>query len=428
MSYYAYLVETKNEYTINLINILAPFMYQGIKSIYDDAKTNADNDEILALFQKLLRKVPSWNEYLISQETGRIIKQSAKGEIIEDLIKAVIKSNIMILTNTPPEKKDNMRIKHDITTEKFIHYSYIEIAREIFQNPFLFYHCYDDYELKENQRKSIKIIKNSIEQAIRKLLPMNIILQNYLGSTFDPQNDNFEDQIPESDYNNLRQMLNNELPENSYQLTKKNNSQNNPQNNPSNPPNPPNPSPQFRSQSQQANIDVPQISVAFSVHKAKTENDANDDNNAKIKELARPNLSPIETKANNILLQKTSQAIIESQSKSPKSPKLQKMTKSQTRSSSKPKPKRQQNSNDVDDDESVSYFNQIQNNEFAGIYENTRKQTAKPKQAANKTYINYEEMNNNSSAYLNSIMHDVSSLDENVEVQNKSKYFKKTNI
>jgi len=91
MSYYLYLVETKKEYTIHLINSLTPLIYEGIASIYDDTKNNATEGEELKLFQSLLRKIPSWNNHLIEQETNRIIKLSQKDDIIEDLIKAVIK-------------------------------------------------------------------------------------------------------------------------------------------------------------------------------------------------------------------------------------------------------------------------------------------------------------------------------------------------
>ena len=221
MSYYLFLVETKKEYTIHLTNVLAPLMYEGINSIYEDAKNNSSDGEELKLFQSLLRKIPSWNEYLIERETNRIVKLSSKGDIIEDLIKAVIKSNIMILTNTSPEKKDNIRVKHDITTIKFIHNSYIEVARNIFQNPFLFYHKYNSFELKKNQREANEIIKKSIEQAIRKLLPMNMILQNYLGATFENQSDDFQNPIPNSDYNNLKNILNKDPYNNEkYELVK----------------------------------------------------------------------------------------------------------------------------------------------------------------------------------------------------------------
>ena len=208
MSYYLYLIETKKEYTIHLINELTPLMYEGIQSIYEEAKNNSNDNEELKLFQSLLRKIPSWNEHLIEQETNRIIKHSSKSDIIDDLINAVVKSNIMILTNTPPEKKDNLQIKHDISSTKFIHNSYIEVARNIFQNPYLFYHKLNSFELKKNQRESYDVIKKSIEQAIRKLLPMNVILQNYLGKTFDQnKTDDFENAISQSDYKNLKYLL-----------------------------------------------------------------------------------------------------------------------------------------------------------------------------------------------------------------------------
>jgi len=210
MSYYMFLVETKKEYTIHLINALTPLIYQGIQSIYDDVKNNVNDNDELKLFQSVLRKIPLWSDYIINKETSRILKDAEKGDIIEDLIKAVIKSNLMILTNTPPDKKDKLRIKHDITTIKFIHNSYIEVARNIFQNPYLFYHKYTSFELKKNQREANDIIKNSIEQAIRKILPMNIILQNYTGNSFHNNSDDFHNTIPDADYSKLKTLLKND--------------------------------------------------------------------------------------------------------------------------------------------------------------------------------------------------------------------------
>jgi len=219
MSNSIYLLETKKEYTIHLINTLTPLLYQGIQSIYDDVKNNiSDNDE-LKVFQSLLRKIPSWSDYIITNEVSRILKNAEKGEILEDLIRAVIKANIMILTDTPIEKKNKLRIKHDITTQKFIHSSYIEIARNIFQNPYLFYHKYSSYELKKNQREAYTIIKNSIEQAIRKLLPMNIILQSYIGNTFS-NTDDFNNNIPDDDFTKIKDLLNNEKEDTVYKLVK----------------------------------------------------------------------------------------------------------------------------------------------------------------------------------------------------------------
>ncbi len=309
MSYYLFLIETKKEYTIHLVNILAPLMYEGIASIYEDAKTNAPENEELKLFQSLLRKIPSWNDHLIEQETNRIIKLS-KGDIIEDLIKAVIKSNIMILTNTPPDKKDNLRIKHDITTQKFIHNSYIEAARNVFQNPYLFYHNYDSHELKKNQRDATETIKESIRQAIRKLLPMNMILPTYIGSTYQNQTDDFQNSISDADYNKLKHMLNSNPVDNEmYQLSKKDKNQT-----------------QIQTQTQtqtQPNLNQNlatsvavdnngSLNVKINVGKDKA-NPPTSDNFKTLKDLVKQNPSNIESKANQIMVEKTEKAIRESE-------------------------------------------------------------------------------------------------------------------
>lgn len=212
MSYYLYLIETKKEYTQYLTNLLTPLIYEGISSIYETAKeTSTDNHTILTLFQNLLRRIPSWNEYIIEQETNRIIKSSNKHTVLDDLIKAVIKANIMILTNTCPEDKDKIKIKHDITVNKFIHNVYIETARNIFQNPYLFYDKYTSFELKKNQREALDLIKKSINESIRKLLPLNPILQSYLGDSFNNiHTDDFNNPILDSEYNNIKLLLSKE--------------------------------------------------------------------------------------------------------------------------------------------------------------------------------------------------------------------------
>ena len=188
MNYYLYLVETKKEYTIHLVNALTPLIYEGIASIYNFAKeASPHGDDILIIFQKLLRQIASWNDLIIERETNRILSSIKinNGTIIDDLIKAVIKANIMVLSNTPPEKKNSVNIEHNITTQKFIHCSYLVTARNIYQHPDLFDHTLNDLELKKNQRDTINIIKTSIEDAIRQLLPMKMILETYLDSNIE---------------------------------------------------------------------------------------------------------------------------------------------------------------------------------------------------------------------------------------------------
>jgi len=182
-----FLVSTKKkEYTIQLSNLIFFKIYEGFNSLYKKSIEKTTEEEVLKNFQKSLKKVPKWDQNLIDNETSRVCIDNY--EIIENLLKAIIKSNIMMLIYDPISKNNKIdMIKHyNIKVNKLIHQVYIECAREIFNNPFLFYHKYNALELKRNQRDIFKIIKNSVEEAIRKLLPMKDILEIYLGNNFSP--------------------------------------------------------------------------------------------------------------------------------------------------------------------------------------------------------------------------------------------------
>lgn len=206
-----YLVETKKEFTVQLLNILSPIVYEGIASIYDIARKSAKPNEELMIFQKLLKKILQWNSEILQTETQRILTKSNCPELLTDLVNAIIKANIMVLTNTPPEKKDSLKISFRVEFSNFIHKCYIETARNVYQNPFLFYHEYSLYDLKRNQRDSLDLIKTSIKEAIRKMLPLKMILQEYLGNSFSnnsPNQTDFEKPVTEAERNNLNAMAN----------------------------------------------------------------------------------------------------------------------------------------------------------------------------------------------------------------------------
>ena len=63
--------QAKVEYTKQLIEILYPHMFDGVKSIYDESKvinSSKNGTPILLLFRELLEKVPIWNSEIIDSE------------------------------------------------------------------------------------------------------------------------------------------------------------------------------------------------------------------------------------------------------------------------------------------------------------------------------------------------------------------------
>ena len=71
------LVELKNEYTSQIVNILSPLIFQGIQSIYAEAqaivKVNGDRNNTLKIFQSCLKSISDWNQItIIDAEDGMV--------------------------------------------------------------------------------------------------------------------------------------------------------------------------------------------------------------------------------------------------------------------------------------------------------------------------------------------------------------------
>lgn len=191
------LSEIKQEYTTFLVNILSPLIYEGIKSIYNDSQ-NIHQDIInqarkdrnikilseMQVFQQCLKEIPNYNNVLMEKETERIKNASKCYEWFDDLVKATVKSYIYLLSfksGDEEEVSEVMNKKHhmDINIVTFIHKCYTECAKIFYNIPDLFTEKLPSYELKKNQNIIVDHIKEGIKMAIRKSLPMNIILKEY---------------------------------------------------------------------------------------------------------------------------------------------------------------------------------------------------------------------------------------------------------
>lgn len=217
----SFLVETKQEYTTQLINILTPLIYEGLKSIYTEALEISTGDNILKNFQICMQRIPKWNNDMINNETQRIMTSTKSYSWLEDLIKATLKANIIVLTYNPSVRQQTSvdpKIYQNIKINDFIHKIYIECARELWNNPYLFFHSYPPIELKRNLRDTILLIKDCIKEALRKLLPLNHILKIYLGEEMitGDTNDQFDKSISEIEGQNLNKLIKKDLYNNQF--------------------------------------------------------------------------------------------------------------------------------------------------------------------------------------------------------------------
>ena len=164
------LVDAKEEYTKQLISILKPSIYQGIKSIYIDAKDicHQDNtpDNVLMSFQDLLSRIPKWSQDIINKEFERISNIS-KCDYIDDLIKVIYVSHIKILSVVHSSQKNKKLSLNLPSGSHFIHLCYIECAREFWKDPYLLSDRGTKFEQQKNMRDSENMIINCIGETIR---------------------------------------------------------------------------------------------------------------------------------------------------------------------------------------------------------------------------------------------------------------------
>lgn len=181
----ALFIEIKNEYSEHLIETLTPYIYEGLTSIYREAVKIADEtnnkDKTLLIFQKLLQSIDHWNQIRIDDETNRIKQLSRTVDYFDDLVKAVIKSNIILLAySNTISNVIGQTFYNTFSTASFIHRCYTECGKDAHNNPYLFFHDIDPMDYKRNQIIIQQHIQSGITRAVRKILPISLILKEYL--------------------------------------------------------------------------------------------------------------------------------------------------------------------------------------------------------------------------------------------------------
>ena len=181
------LQESRNDFCSRLINILTPHIHSGLKSIFEEAwKLCLENNEApkyLMTFQNFLVRVPKWNSTIIEKESQRIVDQSGCSHI-EELITCVHIIQLKMLTCMRAGSKQK---KIDISIPKlteFIHKVYINVARKIYSNVFLFEKTTKHLQVQKHNHQLELIIKECILNTIRESIPIEHLLKVYMEDQF----------------------------------------------------------------------------------------------------------------------------------------------------------------------------------------------------------------------------------------------------
>ena len=180
------LHESKNEWGSRLITILTPLIIDGYKSILDEStklcRENGENDKYLMTFQNLISRIPKWNAQIIETERKRICDKSGCN-YLEDLMTCVHIIQLKILTAMRVGQKQK---KIDINIPKlddFIHKTYINVARKVYKNVYLFEVNIQPLQMQKNYRELEIIVQESILNTVRESIPVEAILKAYMDET-----------------------------------------------------------------------------------------------------------------------------------------------------------------------------------------------------------------------------------------------------
>ena len=180
------LHESKNEWGSRLLTILTPHIVEGLRSIFEEAvklcRDNSEMDKYLMTFQNFITRIPKWNPNIIESERTRIVDKSGCG-YLEDLVTCVHIIQLKLLSAIRVGQKQK---KIDITIPKlddFIHKIYINVARKIYKNVYLFELNIPPLQIQKHQRELEIIVQECILNTVRDSIPVEAILQAYMDET-----------------------------------------------------------------------------------------------------------------------------------------------------------------------------------------------------------------------------------------------------
>ena len=180
------LHESKNEWGSRLVTILTPLIIDGYKSILDESiklcKENGEMDKYLMTFQNLISRIPKWNTQIIETERKRICDKSGC-TYLEDLVTCVHIIQLKILTAMRVGQKQK---KIDINIPKlddFIHKTYINVARKLYKNVYLFETNIAPLSVQKHYRELEIIVQECILNTLRESIPVESILKAYMDET-----------------------------------------------------------------------------------------------------------------------------------------------------------------------------------------------------------------------------------------------------
>ena len=188
--------EARVEYQKQMANKLVFPLLDFFRKIRTDLWAESQQS-ILSRFQKKCAEIPKWNQDIVAEETNRLIEAS-RCDYLEELMTALFIAHTKVMASVRVNKKNK---KLTITVPKldhFLHRLFTEAAKSFWKAPFLFQEDIPAIDRQKNLLQAEAIIEEAIYAAVRDMLPIKKILQEYISEPTDDEEVVTNDEAPPS--------------------------------------------------------------------------------------------------------------------------------------------------------------------------------------------------------------------------------------
>lgn len=168
-----YLKEKRDEYLTKLENMTVPVFLQGVLDMYANVKKTCKvSKNVLKEFQQTLREIKEWDADVLHNEHKRFYRVT-KCEYFDSLVLSIFKA--YYLMNNIDTEASFPRVS------KYLHECYLNIARQLWKNPFLVYDVnVSKAEQQKNMHQLEKIIGKCIKETFIRMLPFTPLNEDFL--------------------------------------------------------------------------------------------------------------------------------------------------------------------------------------------------------------------------------------------------------
>jgi hypothetical protein len=181
---------SKNEWCCHLVQIITPLIMDGYKSILNEAvalcKKNEEHEKYLMTFQNYISRIPKWNSNIVENECRRITEKSGC-PYLEDLITCIHIIQLKMITAMRVGQKQK---KIDINIpklENFIHKIYINTARKLYKNIYLYEFGIPPLQAQKNIREIETLVECAILETVRESIPIEQFLKIYMDESIEEE-------------------------------------------------------------------------------------------------------------------------------------------------------------------------------------------------------------------------------------------------